>query len=86
MVDEWSIQKDLERSGCGLIEVLPWYIPGRTAEIHGKPQLGRRTDRYSNRAPLVYKFSALPLYQCARLRLLRRYVFFEYFVICKDYL
>lgn len=79
--DRW-IQKNLE--GCGLIEMLPCYIPGSAAEIHGKPQLGHRSDRYSNRVPFQYKLSALPLYQHARLCLLKRCVFFEYFVICRE--
>jgi hypothetical protein len=32
-VDEWCIEKDLEGSGSGLIEVLPSNLPGETEEI-----------------------------------------------------
>jgi hypothetical protein len=32
------IGKDLEGSGCGIIEVLSWDLFGRTEEKHVKPQ------------------------------------------------
>jgi hypothetical protein len=37
MIDEWYIEKELEGSGCGSIEVLSWNFPGATEENHGPP-------------------------------------------------
>jgi hypothetical protein len=31
------MEKDLEGSGCGLTEILSWYLPGGIEENHNKP-------------------------------------------------
>jgi hypothetical protein len=34
MTDEWQIERDLEGSSCGLIDVLSWHLCGGTKENH----------------------------------------------------
>jgi hypothetical protein len=40
MTDERKIGKDLEGSGCDVMEVLSWHLPGGTKEKHETPQPG----------------------------------------------
>jgi hypothetical protein len=40
MSDKWRIEKDLERSGHVIINVLSWNFLGETEKYHEKPQSG----------------------------------------------
>jgi hypothetical protein len=66
IIGEYWIGKDLEGSGCCLIEVLSRNLPERAEGNHENSSQGSRCSRrHSNRVPSKQKSRALPLHQSA---------------------